>query len=326
MQIDQNNEKVIIKEYPNQHPPLQISVDSQKEYHELIDKIEELFTILQAKKIKYSYELKDETIIYITIGNQFDKDSILAVQEVKKELANFVMKYNQDQDLWNLSLITFFKFFENLSLSVFQGFSWLDNVTKEKTKMNVTYIIVIMIIGVNVIGLSQQKTFNNQYVDSYEATDTDIVTSPPNIEPEVFESPLDSSPLNTEPEIIESPLDSSQFNISETEEENQLKNFITNYYSLLDNGKYSEAWEKLSPHHQNKKNLHPEGFSSFQDYWSKTKIINIDFLESECKNENNQPSIKILVKTKNEKDKILCFYFIDSFFNGNLVINKVISE
>ncbi len=94
MRIDPNNEKVIIEQYPNQHPPIRISVYSQKEYNELSEKIDELSAILKTKKVQCKYQLIDETIIHITINNQLDQESILAVQQMKQELAKFVVEYN----------------------------------------------------------------------------------------------------------------------------------------------------------------------------------------------------------------------------------------
>lgn len=274
MRILNKNRKIISEEYPNEHPLIEIFVKNQKECNALTQKIQKLHTTLESKKIKSSRELINNTI-YITIGNQFDQESILIVQEFKQELANFVREYKH-KDLWNVVYITLIKIIGNLSLLVLE-WSSLDNVTKKKIRIkefNFTFLIIIVF---TLIVLGQEGTLN-KYI----------------------------------------------------KEENELETFINNYYSLLDNGKYTEAWEKLSPRFQNNKNLHPEGFSSFKNNWSKKKSIRVDFLQSKCQDNDNQPSIKALVRHKsaknnkeNKPDKI-CFYFTNSSLSDSLLINEAL--
>lgn len=269
------NRKIISEEYPNEHPPIEIFVKNQKECNALTQKIQELYTILESKKIKCSRELKNNTISIKIIVNQFDQESTLLVQQFKQELADFVKEYKH-KDLWNVAYINLIKIIGNFSLLVFE-WSSLDNVTKKKIRIkefNFTFLIIIVF---TLIVLGQEGTLN-KYI----------------------------------------------------KEESELETFINNYYSLLDNGKYTEAWEKLSPRFQNNKNLHPEGFSSFKNNWSKNKSIRVDFLQSKCQDNDNQPSIKALVRHKsaknnkeNKPDKI-CFYFTNSSLSDSLLINEAL--
>jgi serine/threonine-protein kinase len=55
---------------------------------------------------------------------------------------------------------------------------------------------------------------------------------------------------------------------------------IQNYYEHINRGEYQTAWNNLSIDHQNNKELHPNGFNTFQDWWQQVRSVEIQQLTS----------------------------------------------
>lgn len=51
---------------------------------------------------------------------------------------------------------------------------------------------------------------------------------------------------------------------------------VQNYYSNINQGQYSTAWNQLTPSYQNNKRLHPNGYLSYIDWWGgKVKRVDV---------------------------------------------------
>ncbi|UKO97793.1 protein kinase domain-containing protein [Nostoc sp. UHCC 0870] len=56
---------------------------------------------------------------------------------------------------------------------------------------------------------------------------------------------------------------------------------IQNYYGHINRSEYEAAWNYLSKDHQNNKELHPNGFNSFKEWWGKVRYVEIQQLTSQ---------------------------------------------
>jgi serine/threonine protein kinase, bacterial len=52
-------------------------------------------------------------------------------------------------------------------------------------------------------------------------------------------------------------------------------NAITSYYSDINSRNYKTAWSKLPPDLQDDRQVHPEGFSSFESWWNSVEAIDV---------------------------------------------------
>jgi len=51
---------------------------------------------------------------------------------------------------------------------------------------------------------------------------------------------------------------------------------ITSYYTSINNHEYSKAWDILSPVLQNNQQIHPHGYQSFIEWWSRVNHVSIN--------------------------------------------------
>ncbi|NER39526.1 MAG: protein kinase [Oscillatoria sp. SIO1A7] len=51
--------------------------------------------------------------------------------------------------------------------------------------------------------------------------------------------------------------------------------FVKTYYANINFGDYRKAWDMLSPRLKNDSESHPEGYSSYLDWWTKVKRVNV---------------------------------------------------
>ncbi|BAZ05678.1 protein kinase domain-containing protein [Calothrix sp. NIES-3974] len=64
---------------------------------------------------------------------------------------------------------------------------------------------------------------------------------------------------------------------------------IQNYYDYLNRGEYQTAWNQLSLQHQSNTESHPNGFSSFTEWWE--QVTDINFQNFTNSQENNKTAI-----------------------------------
>ena len=78
-----------------------------------------------------------------------------------------------------------------------------------------------------------------------------------------------SSPLSpsSSPIITTSPTTSSPGNNTTSPED-----IVRTYYDNIKSGRYSESWNMLPTSMQKDQSLHPNGYASFRDWWTKTNV------------------------------------------------------
>lgn len=63
--------------------------------------------------------------------------------------------------------------------------------------------------------------------------------------------------------------------------------FVRDYYSALNSSQYSAAWSSLSPKFKSNKDLMPNGYSSYTDWWETVEQVDINQVTLVSKNTNS---------------------------------------
>ncbi len=88
---------------------------------------------------------------------------------------------------------------------------------------------------------------------------------------------------------------------------------VDNYYSLLNAENYRDGWYKLSASLREDPELHPQGYDSYTEWW--TKVSNVDVLstsliEQEAKTATVDSEVRYFIKGGRQINQRLRFYFI----------------
>ncbi|WP_013334911.1 hypothetical protein [Gloeothece verrucosa] len=69
-----------------------------------------------------------------------------------------------------------------------------------------------------------------------------------------------------------------QFNPTQasTIQQASLENTIQNYYSAINQSQYQTAWNQLSEELRNNSQLHPKGYNSYIEWWTKVNYVNLN--------------------------------------------------
>jgi serine/threonine-protein kinase len=51
---------------------------------------------------------------------------------------------------------------------------------------------------------------------------------------------------------------------------------VQNYYSAINNGQYQSAWNQLSIGLQTDDKLHPQGYSSYKNFWQTIRQVTVE--------------------------------------------------
>ena len=64
---------------------------------------------------------------------------------------------------------------------------------------------------------------------------------------------------------------------------------VINYYDFINSQQYEAGWNQLSGSLQNNRKVHPEGYKTYTDWW--TKVAKVDVLDTNVVNKNSERSI-----------------------------------
>ncbi|MEA5580396.1 hypothetical protein VB620_03455 [Nodularia harveyana UHCC-0300] len=102
--------------------------------------------------------------------------------------------------------------------------------------------------------------------------------------------------------------------------------FLIDYYTHINNQQYQNAWNKLSPQLRNNSNLHPNGFTSYIEWWGKVNNVTIEEISSEeISNETAiiNTKVRYLMKSGRQISQSLIFYVIWDSTSQQWLINQV---
>jgi serine/threonine-protein kinase len=143
-------------------------------------------------------------------------------------------------------------------------------------------------VWTSVIPSSQNSNTANDIAPASENLDR-LNTQTPTVKPKV-ESTLPAS-VNTSPPDLTPP----------PNQQPSPAQAVENYYSNINSGQYQTAWNQLSPEYQSNKRLHPNGYSSYLNWWGeKVASVNIEqlsVLEANQDTATVNASLKYLMKT-----------------------------
>ena len=104
---------------------------------------------------------------------------------------------------------------------------------------------------------------------------------------------------------------------------------VINYYENLNNSQHEKAWNQLSSQLRSNTQLHPDGYTSYTNWWKQVdriKIFGIDLVE--INNQNNQTAtvdihLQYQLKSGENILQSLRFHFIWDITSSKWLINKV---
>ena len=136
--------------------------------------------------------------------------------------------------------------------------------------------------------LAQQRTASS------EPTTTSSKTVP---------QPLESSPESPVSKQIPNPTSISPSLPKQPPVDKPLpEQAVRNYFSLLNQGQYQDAWNQLSPSFQQNKSLHPYGYSSYIDWWGKQvrqiEINQVSLVEAGTEKATVKAELKYIMKNR----------------------------
>ncbi|MDB9442028.1 hypothetical protein PN497_11745 [Sphaerospermopsis kisseleviana CS-549] len=101
---------------------------------------------------------------------------------------------------------------------------------------------------------------------------------------------------------------------------------IENYYTMINNQQYDSAWDIYPTEVKEDKELHPNGYDSFIEWWTKVNYVNVNNVS--IASENNDSAIvnfRSRYEMKNGKSipVILKFYLVWNQENENWYVTKI---
>ncbi|HIK06307.1 MAG TPA: protein kinase [Trichormus sp. M33_DOE_039] len=130
---------------------------------------------------------------------------------------------------------------------------------------------------------TNESTINSNSTTSTESTETPQTTAPQTDTPGGGDIPVISNsatsqtPDHSEPTTSEPDQTTSSENTATSEVDRPPpEQAVENYYAIINQGQYETAWNLLSPSFQNS-NLHPNGYSSYVDWWrGQVESVSVD--------------------------------------------------
>ncbi|MFB2918559.1 hypothetical protein [Aerosakkonema funiforme] len=104
------------------------------------------------------------------------------------------------------------------------------------------------------------------------------------------------------PSTKSSPVENSQSNNTSAEEigKPSPKEAVPNYYSNINNRQYQAGWNQLSASFQNNTKVHPEGYTSYLNWWTtvdRVDIEEVNLIEISAETATVDVRLKYLMKT-----------------------------
>ena len=101
---------------------------------------------------------------------------------------------------------------------------------------------------------------------------------------------------------------------------------LRNYYANINNQSYQAAWAMFTPQTRNNPQLHPQGYKSYTDWW--TKVSNVDIISAKVVKNNGETSIveanlKYLLKSGKVLEQKLIFFWVWDSNNNQWLLEKV---
>ena len=101
---------------------------------------------------------------------------------------------------------------------------------------------------------------------------------------------------------------------------------LKNYYANINNQNYQAAWAMFTPQTRNNPQLHPEGYKSYTDWW--TKVSNVDIIRAKVVENNGETSIveahlKYRLKSGKILEQKLIFSWLWDNQNNQWLLDRV---
>ncbi|MGA9382438.1 MAG: hypothetical protein WBV73_27070 [Phormidium sp.] len=101
------------------------------------------------------------------------------------------------------------------------------------------------------------------------------------------------------------------------------KEAVPNYYSNINNREYQAGWNKLSPSLQNNTDVHPEGYTSYLNWWrtvDRVEVLEANPRETTAETATVDVRLKYLMKTgKIAPESLRLFLVWDGITNSWLI-------
>jgi serine/threonine protein kinase, bacterial len=114
------------------------------------------------------------------------------------------------------------------------------------------------------------------------------------------------------PQITESPSTISSSSASLINQ-SPPEDLVAEYYQAIDNRQYQSAWDKLPPSMREDRNLHPNGYQSYVDFFNSLGSIKVDNLKTIDRNKSTAiVSVTLSCELKNgDKSPLFLHYFMN---------------
>jgi hypothetical protein len=70
---------------------------------------------------------------------------------------------------------------------------------------------------------------------------------------------------------------------------------VKNYYTNINQSKYADAWSQLSPSYKNNPQLHPNGFTSYEEWWKTLQGVELQSWQV-LENNQQQATVNVVLK------------------------------
>ncbi len=194
-----------------------------------------------------------------------------------------------------------------------------------------------LIGGSIVIGFAVNKS--NQPIAESTPSSAELSTNSnnkPSVSPSLnSQDPVDSPVVQQTTSPIQEPVDSpvvqqttspvQQFN-STQQQINRLsaEQAVENYYEVINNGEYQQAWNQLSPSYQNNQRLHPKGYLSYIDWWGgqveSVDVEQVNLIENNSETATVNAQLRYFLKNGKQSPSSVIFSLLWDQGNSRWVI------
>jgi serine/threonine protein kinase, bacterial len=177
-------------------------------------------------------------------------------------------------------------------------------INGNESKLNPSVIIASIIIGFSIMvglvfGLKPQEKQPDLSQKTQEKT------------ADVSQKPTEKPTNTTPPPVIEKP---------------SPEEAVRSYYSLINNRQYEEGWNRFNPDLRNNRKLHPKGYRSYTDWWTKVnyvEVVNTNLISQTSDTSAVDSRLRYTMNNRKIVKQTLRFYFIWDESSRSWLINKV---
>lgn len=186
-------------------------------------------------------------------------------------------------------------------------------------KMLITGSVVGIFVG-GAIALPQLLRETN----TVESATVETPSSESPVNPDPPSTP--DSPVSPTPDSVPTPLPTSNPTPTPSVEHPPVHVAVEGYYDAVNNQNYEEGWMTLSTTMRNNRNLHPDGFASYTEWWTQVEnvnVLNTQIISQDQYSATTQADLSYRMKSGRKFNQVLQYQFVWDADSNRWLMTKV---